>query len=79
MLVIDQDTCIDCAACEPACPVEAIISDAVPDAGTWVELNREYATLWPVIVEKGHVPPDADAFRTVPEKRAMLVPQPAPR
>ncbi len=33
MLVIDPEECIDCGACEPECPVEAIFpEDAVPDA-----------------------------------------------
>jgi ferredoxin len=32
MLVIDPNECIDCGACEPECPVEAITpEDAVPD------------------------------------------------
>ena len=32
MLYIDPDTCIDCGACEPECPVEAIFeNDYVPD------------------------------------------------
>ena len=32
MLVIDAEECIDCGACEPECPVEAILpEDAVPD------------------------------------------------
>jgi ferredoxin len=31
MLVIDPEECIDCGACEPECPVEAISpEDAVP-------------------------------------------------
>ena len=31
MLVIDPEECIDCGACEPECPVEAIFpEDAVP-------------------------------------------------
>jgi NAD-dependent dihydropyrimidine dehydrogenase PreA subunit len=31
MLVIDPDECIDCGACEPECPVEAIFpEDALP-------------------------------------------------
>ncbi len=35
MLVIDAEECIDCGACEPECPVEAIFpEDAVPDR--WV-------------------------------------------
>ena len=44
MLVIDPDECIDCGACEPECPVSAIMSeDDVPDK--WVSFiakNREY-------------------------------------
>ena len=32
MLYIDPEECIDCGACEPECPVEAIFEeDAVPD------------------------------------------------
>ena len=35
MLVIDPEECIDCGACEPECPVEAITpEDAVPDRWT---------------------------------------------
>ena len=34
MLYIDPDECIDCGACEPACPVNAIYAeDDLPDAG----------------------------------------------
>jgi NAD-dependent dihydropyrimidine dehydrogenase PreA subunit len=34
MLVIDPEECIDCGACEPECPVEAIFPlDALPE--TW--------------------------------------------
>ena len=44
MLYIDPEECIDCGACEPACPVEAIFEeDAVPDQ--WKEYtakNAEY-------------------------------------
>ena len=32
MLYIHPDECVDCGACEPACPVEAIFyEDDVPD------------------------------------------------
>jgi ferredoxin len=44
MLYIQPDECIDCAACEPACPVEAIFyEDDVPDE--WKEftaVNKEF-------------------------------------
>jgi ferredoxin len=79
MLVIDQDTCIDCAACEEACPVDAIVSDVAPAAKDWIELNRKYSGMWPVIAEKGTVPSDADAWRTVEGKRELLSPAPAIR
>ena len=41
MLYIDPDECIDCGACEPACPVSAIFSeDDVPDnLKAFVEIN----------------------------------------
>jgi len=40
MLYIDPDECIDCGACEPACPVTAIFTeDDVPD--NW----KEYTAL----------------------------------
>ena len=54
MLVIDPDECIDCGACEPECPVEAIFhEDNLPD--DWKEftaLNAEEAPKCSVINEK---------------------------
>ncbi|NCG21562.1 MAG: ferredoxin [Rhodobacterales bacterium] len=43
MLYIHPDECIDCGACEPACPVEAIFSvDDLPDDQTkWEAINTE--------------------------------------
>jgi len=40
-LYIDPDECIDCGACEPECPVQAIFTeDAVPEQWTaYTELN----------------------------------------
>lgn len=42
MLYIDPDECIDCGACEPACPVSAIFAeDDVPaDQQRFIEINR---------------------------------------
>jgi ferredoxin len=44
MLYIDPEECIDCGACEPACPVEAIFEeDAVPDKWqAYTAKNAEY-------------------------------------
>ena len=43
-LVIDPDECIDCAACEPVCPVNAIFAeDAVPSNWSeYVAKNYDY-------------------------------------
>jgi ferredoxin len=39
MLVIDPEECIDCGACEPECPVEAIVpEDTAPPA--WAALGH---------------------------------------
>ena len=42
MLYIDPDECIDCGACEPECPVEAIFAeeDMPEDQGRFVEIKR---------------------------------------
>jgi ferredoxin len=44
-LVIDPDTCIDCALCVPECPINAIYpEDELPDCWKdWIEKNAE---LW---------------------------------
>ncbi|ANM31897.1 ferredoxin [Acidobacteria bacterium Mor1] len=44
MLFIDPAECIDCGACEPACPVEAIFEeDAVPEKwADYTEKNADY-------------------------------------
>jgi NAD-dependent dihydropyrimidine dehydrogenase PreA subunit len=43
-LYIHPDICIDCGACEPECPVEAIYPDfEVPDEyEEYIEKNREF-------------------------------------
>ena len=43
MLYIDPDECIDCGACVPECPVEALFieHDVPPQWTQFVALNRE--------------------------------------
>ncbi len=44
MLVIDPEECIDCGACEPECPVEAIYpEDALPDK--WERVREDQLRL----------------------------------
>ena len=49
-LYINPDTCIDCDACLPECPVEAIFSDmSIPEEHLeWLEKNKE-AENYPMI------------------------------
>jgi len=74
MLVIHPDECIDCALCEPECPVEAIYSeDELPeDQQDFLELNQRLAESWPNITEQQDPPPDADDWREIKEKRHLL-------
>jgi len=43
-LYIQPDECVDCAACEPACPVEAIFyaEDVPPEWSKFTAWNAEY-------------------------------------
>jgi ferredoxin len=54
MLFIDPEECIDCDACVPECPVEAIFyEENVPEVWKeFVALNREMAPLCPPIVDR---------------------------
>lgn len=43
-LYIDNDTCIDCGACEPVCPVTAIFpEEELPEKwNEYLEINAQY-------------------------------------
>ena len=70
MLVIHPDECIDCALCEPECPVDAIFSeDEIPeDQLNFLELNTELAEIWPNIVEMKPAPADAEEWNNKPTR-----------
>ena len=78
-LVIDPEECIDCGACVPECPVEAIFEeDDVP--GKWaeyIELNANLAVQWPLIDDSKDPLPEAEDMREVEKKRGMLSEAPA--
>ena len=81
MLVINPDECIDCALCEPECPIDAIYSeDEVPDNQLkYIELNAELCMEWPNIVEQKDPLPDSDQWKEVEDKFEMIERQPFPR
>ncbi len=74
MLVINPDECIDCALCEPECPVDAIKSeDELPaDQEAFIAINAKYAKEWPNITEKCAPEADADQWKAVKNKRQYL-------
>ena len=73
-LVIHPDECIDCALCEPECPVEAIFADDEIPSGQeeFIELNAELAEIWPNIIEKIDPPSDHQQWANVPNKLKHL-------
>ena len=73
-LIIDPEECIDCGACVPECPVEAIYAeDDVPDAQReWIARNKELAAGWKPIIERKPAPADADQWAKVKDKKHLL-------
>jgi len=73
-LVIHPDECIDCALCEPECPINAIYSeDELPDKyKEYLKINQDYANKWPNITMMKDAPKDADKWKEVEDKRDYL-------
>ena len=74
MLVINPTECIDCALCEPECPVDAIYADdELPeDQQEFLEINNTLCENWPNIAAAKLPPPDADEWKEIKEKRQLL-------
>ena len=68
MLYIDPNECIDCGACVPECPVEAIFDETqVPDdQKKWIKVNADKAAGLPVINAK------VDPYPGAEEKKEKL-------
>lgn len=62
MLYIDPEVCIDCGACNPLCPVQAIYEemDLPEEKERWIEINAERAPGLPVINEQQEPYPGAE-------------------
>ena len=74
-LVIHPDECIDCALCEPECPVEAIFADdELPESQQQLlEMAAELGESWPNISEKKEALPDAETWKDKPNKIDLLI------
>lgn len=73
-LVIDPDECIDCALCEPECPVEAIYSDEdLPESQhKFIDINAKLAAKLPTINVKKDPLPQADEWKDKDNKLEYL-------
>ena len=73
-LVIHPDECIDCALCEPECPIDAILSeDELPDDQIeFIEINARLPEVYENITEAKEPLPEAKKFETVSNKRDLL-------
>ena len=74
-LVIHPDECIDCALCEPECPVDAIFADdELPeDQEQFLDIAIELAESWPNISEKKDPLPGAEEWNGKPNKSDLLI------
>ena len=73
-LVIHPEECIDCALCEPECPVDAIFSeDELPkDQIPFIEINAEQSEIWPNITEEKTPLPEAEKYKNIKDKIHLL-------
>jgi len=78
-LVINPDECIDCGACEPECPVNAIFEeDDLPEKWhKYMEINERLGQSWPNIIEQKDPHPEAEKYRDVEEKASLMSEDPA--
>lgn len=73
-LVIDPEDCVDCNACVPECPIDAIYEEAdLPeDQAHLIELNAELALVWPEIIVSKPALPEYEVWEGVENKLALL-------
>jgi ferredoxin len=73
-LVIDPEECIDCALCEPECPVNAIMAEdeLSENQKPFKQINADLAAQWPTLTMRKDPPADADNWKEVKEKLQYL-------
>ncbi|MDF1799237.1 MAG: ferredoxin family protein [Planctomycetota bacterium] len=79
-LAIDPDECIDCGACVPQCPVDAIFPEfELPERWSeYLELNERLSQVWPVLSTKKDALAGAASWGSVQSKREQLSEAPGP-
>ncbi len=74
-LVINPDECIDCALCEPECPIDAIVADNMLSVEQMplLAINAELSKVWPNLDEAKEPLPDAASWQAKPNKLSHLI------
>lgn len=77
-LVIDPDECIDCALCEPECPVEAIKSqdNLTESEQVFSEINARLSKTWPAITSNKGPLLEAELWKNKTNKLQYLLEEP---
>ena len=73
-LVIHPDECIDCALCEPECPIDAIFSeDELPnDQIAFIEINAKLADVYDNITEASPPHVEEPTYKDIKNKVQFL-------
>jgi len=74
-MAINPDECIDCALCEPECPIDAIVADNQLSSAQepFLAINAQCAASWPNIDEQKEPLPDATIWQGKPNKISQLI------
>lgn len=74
MLVINPDECIECALCEPECPINAIYSEeSLPsNQKKFININKKFSKKWKNVTEKCNTPKDSNIWINVKNKIKFL-------
>ena len=71
-LAIDPNECIDCALCEPECPIEAICSEDDVLNKEIIDINARLSKIWPTIRKKKDPLLDSEKWKNVDGKIKYL-------
>ena len=69
------DACVNCGACEPECPVNAIVpeEDVPGNQQQYIQINADLAKKWPSITKRKEALPDADEWKDKTGKLDQLI------
>ena len=73
-MVINPLECIDCGACVPACPVDAIVfdEDISKEQDVFLAINVQLSQKTPIIFASREPHPEAEKYREESNKRIFL-------